>query len=246
MRAILTYHSIDPSGSAISVSPEAFAAHVRWLASGQVRVVPLDELAGLASGLDAVAITFDDGFENFATQAAGLLLDHGLPATVFVVTQQVGRTNSWGGRRDSHIPELALLDWDGLGRIAERGIRLGAHSRTHPSLPSLTGVALEDEVLGSARDLGERLGMAPRSFAYPFGAVSSAVAMLVHRTYDVAVTTELRMLKLDDQPHLLPRLDMYYFREPGRLEQWGRPAFRRRVWFRAELRRARRVLAGRP
>ncbi|TFG50637.1 MAG: polysaccharide deacetylase, partial [Gemmatimonadales bacterium] len=44
MRAILTYHSIDDSGSPISVAPEQFRAHVRWLQSGVIRVVPLAEL----------------------------------------------------------------------------------------------------------------------------------------------------------------------------------------------------------
>src|SRR5690606_37701023 len=60
MRAILTYHSIDESGSPISVSREAFRAHVRWLASGAVKVRPLAELVDARDGGDAVAITFDD------------------------------------------------------------------------------------------------------------------------------------------------------------------------------------------
>ena len=42
MRAILTYHSIDESGSPISVDPDAFRRHVRWLASGRVRVTTPD------------------------------------------------------------------------------------------------------------------------------------------------------------------------------------------------------------
>jgi peptidoglycan/xylan/chitin deacetylase (PgdA/CDA1 family) len=245
VKAILTYHSLDPSGSPISVAPDEFAAHVRWLASGRVKVVPLESLETAAEDSDAVAITFDDGFENFATHAAEPLEDHGLPATVFVVTRQVGATNAWGGRRAPGIPELSLLDWDALGRLAEKGINLGAHSRTHPNLPALSGPALEDEIEGSAQDLKDHIGTRPRSFAYPYGAVSGAAAMLVHRAFEVAVTTELGMLKPDNESHLLPRLDMYYFREEGRLERWGTPAFRRHLWFRAELRRARRVLSGR-
>ena len=40
MRAVLTYHSIDDSGSPISVRRDAFQRHVKWLASGQVAVAP--------------------------------------------------------------------------------------------------------------------------------------------------------------------------------------------------------------
>ena len=42
----------------------------------------------------------------------------------------------------------------------------------------------------------------------------------------------------------LPRLDMYYFRDPGALDGWGSPPFLRRVaWLRAR-RRLRALVAG--
>ena len=47
MKAILTYHSVDDSGSAVSVSPDAFRRHVRWLASERVRVVTVPQLPAL-------------------------------------------------------------------------------------------------------------------------------------------------------------------------------------------------------
>ena len=245
MQAILTYHSIDPSGSPISVSEEQFARHVRWLAAGRVRVVPLDQLVQHRDGPDTVAITFDDGFENFARCAAGPLRDHGFPVTVFVVTQRVGSTNAWGGRRGDGIPELPLLSWPELVRLHGQGVTLGAHSRSHPHLTRVPESALEDEIEGSARDLQKEVGVSPLAFAYPYGAVSPQAASLVKRTFAVGVTTELRMMRAGDQAHLLPRLDMFYYREAGRLERWGTAAFRRHLWFRGELRRARNILAGR-
>jgi hypothetical protein len=69
MRAVLTYHSIDESGSVVSVPEAAFRSHVEWLASGAVRVVPLEELLSMDDGVDAVAITFDDGPESFGAVA---------------------------------------------------------------------------------------------------------------------------------------------------------------------------------
>ena len=44
MRAILTYHSIDDSGSLISVAPAVFRSHVQWLTSGRVRALSLEDL----------------------------------------------------------------------------------------------------------------------------------------------------------------------------------------------------------
>ena len=48
MKAILTYHSIDESGSVISIPEATFRRHVAWLAAGRVRAhfqaAPFDQL----------------------------------------------------------------------------------------------------------------------------------------------------------------------------------------------------------
>jgi len=225
MRAILTYHSIDSSGSPISVSAAAFARHVAWLASGRVRVTSVGELLTLPDTADAVAITFDDAFRNFGDVAAPLLQAHGLPATVFMVADHAGGTNAWGRSPDRGIPELPLLDWEALARLPEHGVTIGAHSRSHRPLAMLRGLELEEEIVGGVRVIAERIGRAPIGFAYPYGSTSDAAAALVRANYAWGCTTELRRLGSDDERALLPRLDMYYFREPGRIERWGTPRF---------------------
>ena len=243
MRAILTYHSIDDSGSPISVSPEAFRAHVRWLASGRVRVLPLEELAASDADGDAVALTFDDGFGNFAEIAVPALSGNGLPSTVFVVPEHVGGRNDWGGGAASAaVPLLPLMGWQSLGTLAAAGVRIGAHTRRHRDLTLVRGPALADEVVGSAERIASELGERPRSFAYPYGAVDETAAAVVRDVFDLACTTELRALRPDDDRALLPRLDMYYFREAGQLESWGTRAFKRRVWLRAQGRLVRRLV----
>lgn len=233
MRAILTYHSIDRSGSPISVSPETFARHVRWLASGHVRVVPLHEI--VRADDDAVAITFDDGYTSVATEAAPLLAAHGLPATVFVVSACAGRTNVWDETTPG-VPAFPLLDWGGLARLATAGFAFGAHTRTHPHLDRLDGAALADEIVGGAADLERWLGIRPATFAYPYGATSRAAARLAREHFTCAVTTELRPLGSADDPALLPRLDCYYYRDPAQLERWGTLAFGARLRMRAAAR----------
>ena len=54
MRAILTYHSIDESGSVISISETVFRDQITWLARSNVRVVTLDTLMRMHSDADAV------------------------------------------------------------------------------------------------------------------------------------------------------------------------------------------------
>ena len=56
MRAILTYHSIDESGSPISISEQVFRSQIAWLAKGHVKVVSLETLMGMPASANAVAL----------------------------------------------------------------------------------------------------------------------------------------------------------------------------------------------
>lgn len=243
MRAILTYHSIDPSGSPISVSPETFDRHVAWLASGRVRVVSLAEIAAPAHRTpdDLVALTFDDAFDNFGTVAWPRLRAHALPATVYVVTRHVGGTNAWGGRAEPGIPHLPLMTWEALGRCRDEGLDVAAHTRTHPRLHSLSDAQVDEELIGSRDDLRTALDVTAASFAYPYGVWSAASATRAREVFGLACTDQYRTLGDADDAALLPRLDAFYFQAPGAFDDWGTPTFRARVALRHGLRRARRL-----
>jgi peptidoglycan/xylan/chitin deacetylase (PgdA/CDA1 family) len=242
MRAILTYHSIDDSGSVLSTAPATFRSHIQSLARGTTRVVALDTLLSVPAGGDAVAITFDDGFLNFATEAWPVLRDHGFPATLFVVTDRAGGTNDWNRARSPAAPELPLLGWDALGALAEEGVQLGGHGRTHADLRRLAPLAVADEVGGAAARIRSETGVSPAAFAYPFGSYTGAVAEAVRQVYAIGCTTELRPLRPREDPCLLPRLDAYYLRSAGSLDGWGSTRLQHRLWVRDRARRFRQRL----
>ena len=80
--SILCYHSIDDSGSRISLSPERFAAHMRLLHELGYRTIHIsDVLTHLLHGIPlkrkVVAITFDDGFENLYSCAMPIMQRYG-------------------------------------------------------------------------------------------------------------------------------------------------------------------------
>ncbi|MEQ1857438.1 MAG: polysaccharide deacetylase family protein [Longimicrobiales bacterium] len=243
MKAILTYHSLDTSGSVVSVHPDRFREHLDLLGRGDVPVLPLARL--LDPDCDrGVALTFDDGFENFATVAWPLLRERGWPATLYVATEWVGKQNAWDPT-DDRIPRLPLLGWPALRVLADEGLEIGSHSLTHPRLTALADGALAEEV-GRAREVitGE-IGRVPESFAYPYGDYNARVAEAAERTgYGSAVTTELRPLTGRERSRFaLPRLDAYYLAKPGVMERWGTPAFGRYVLFRSAARSMRRFLS---
>jgi peptidoglycan/xylan/chitin deacetylase (PgdA/CDA1 family) len=245
MRAILTYHSIDGSGSPISVSSEAFRAHHGWLTGGSVQVRPLADLANRPDdGQHALAITFDDGAANIR-EPIDRLLGSGITPTVFVVTGHVGLTNAWGGRDHPGIPQLSLLNWDELGELSRRGVAIEAHSRTHPSLIALSPTQLDEELGGCAEDLRKHLGVRATAVAYPYGDLNAAVVTCAANWFSHGLTTEMAPLSSRSQPMLLPRLDMYYYRSDRAIESWGSPGFTARLSWIAWRRRLKASLPGR-
>lgn len=243
MRAILTYHSLDASGSAISVPPAVFSQHVRWMVESGVRVLALGDLLALDPDdpEPAIAITFDDGFVNFS-DAATQLHRAGLPVTLFIVTGHVGGSNAWGGRAQAGIPTLPLLGWKELERLVAEGVSIGAHTRTHPRLTRLPAQAIADEIDGCLHDIRKQLGVQVDHFAYPYGAVDDEVAAIARTRFQAALTTRFAPLTRQDAAMRLPRLDMYYLRRRGALERWGTPRFRRRLWSVQLRRQLREVL----
>src|SRR2546423_8973305 len=103
--SILCYHAIDPTWrSALAVSPDVFAQHCAWLGRHR-RVASLTEVVGRMNGSARLppgvsVLTFDDGFAGVHTHAFPLLLQHRLPATMFLVAETLtagGRPLDWGG-----------------------------------------------------------------------------------------------------------------------------------------------------
>ena len=242
MRAILTYHSIDRSGSIISVTPDAFRSHIEWLAKGNVLVVGLTELLALSDDVNAVALTFDDGLVSVASEAAPLLAAHAFPATVFVVSEHVGLDNRWNGGADPAIPVQKVLGWDALGQLRSQGFTIGAHTRRHRHLQHCSNDEVADEMGGSADDIAAALGDRPATFAYPYGTFSPRVARIAAEHYDLSCTTEFQPVHADTPREKVPRLDAWYYQNAKMLRHWGDPIFALSVTMGHALRRARRKI----
>lgn len=87
----------------------------------------------------------------------------------------------------SHRP----ADWAAVRAGIERGIDLGVHSATHRSLPTLSDVELEYEVVASRATVHRATGIRPEFFAYPYGRWDPRVRELIRRAgYRAALTLD--------------------------------------------------------
>jgi peptidoglycan/xylan/chitin deacetylase (PgdA/CDA1 family) len=208
---ILSYHSLDDLDTPLSVSPKLFEAQLLALSGLGCRTFTMSQVADrLSSGRPfpprAVAITFDDGFANFAEAGAPLLQRYGFAATVYVITGMVGRTTQWTDR-GRPLPSLPILSWEQIERLHAQGVEIGAHSATHGFLTQYSPSALASELVAPRQLLEERLGTAVRSFAYPQGDYDDRVVRAVRdASYATATTVDQGRAGRKSDPLRLPRL----------------------------------------
>ena len=220
--AILAYHSLDSSGSVVSVTPQAFADQMATLADLGYRGITLrDAVAHRQTHgcwpVESVVITFDDGFANVYERGLPVLSHHGFSATVFLVSAFVGRYNEWE-TPPARLGRCAVVSWCQARELANAGWELGGHTRTHPDLRTLGRDRVEQEIVEGKHEIEAQLDRPVETFAYPYGRVTADAASIVSREFRAACTTVLRRAS-DEALHRLPRVDAYYIRSPRRLRK---------------------------
>ena len=141
-----------------------------------------------SSFLPPLLITFDDAYAETAIHAFPTLHRYGFGAVVFAVTGQLGGTNTWD-RQEPGAQSAPLMTTEDIRRWSRDGIDFGAHTRTHPSLTSLSRCEIEDEIRGSKHDLETLLDANVDCFAYPYGLHNDAAVDVATQTYRLAFTT---------------------------------------------------------
>lgn len=210
MKAIISFHSIDASGSVLSYEQDSFAALLRELESSALPVLTLDELLTHETKR-GVSITFDDGMQSVFTAALPVLRDHQLPAHLFLTTSTVGAQNKWRGQ-PAQAPVFDMLNWNQLEQLHGGGIRIECHTHTHPDLRQLNTAAIEEECSMADAAIEGAVGRLPKYFAYPYGYQNQQVREYIGGRYKAAMTTELGWLDSVVDKSKLPRLDSYYLR----------------------------------
>jgi len=122
-------------------------------------------------------LTFDDGYASLAGSAYPILADLGFIATTFLITDYVGKVNTWDVQYT--WSRLQHLSWPQIEQWRARGFEFASHGASHRRLTWLDDAAIETELRGARETLTARLGAeAGRAIAYPFGAVDARVLRL--------------------------------------------------------------------
>jgi peptidoglycan/xylan/chitin deacetylase (PgdA/CDA1 family) len=243
---ILIYHAIEPGPPPLCVDPDLFGEHLGVLEDSGAEAVTISELADrLRSGEPPdgmVAITFDDGFASVPRDAAPMLAERGLTATVFCVAGHLGRSNDWSSQ-PARAPRRELATAEEVTALAADGFEIGSHGMEHLPLNRIAEGVLRRELIGSKEVLGNAAGRPVRSLAYPYGVAPGAAGRrLVESSYAAACTTRMSPVGAGDNPLALPRVDAHYLRNPDLLRRALRGSLRPYLTFRRLGTQARRVI----
>jgi len=212
---ILMYHRVAPTGSASTaryrVTPEQFEEQLHYLRDEGYYSINLEDwlftmerkrpLPG-----KALVLTFDDGYLDFKTYAWPLLRQYGFLATVFVVTDNVGGSNSWDSAYGEEVP---LLGWEDIRNLQEEGVDFGSHTASHSYLTSLSSEEIVREGARSRATLGHELGRTVKTLAYPYGDVDGVVQHLIGACgYTFGLSCRHDLSSFHDNLLALPRIEV--------------------------------------
>ena len=129
--AILGYHRLQHDGPdplRLSVAPSRFAEHLQVIVRVGRPLALRDAVASLRSGRTprrAIIVTFDDGYSDNLHTALPLLERHGVPATMFVTSGNLGGEFWW----DRLARAVGDGDVSGLSALAGKLERLTLEER---------------------------------------------------------------------------------------------------------------------
>lgn len=181
---ILMYHAFgagDERASRYVIPIHRFKRQLAWLKRFGYKALSLDDYLQYRrefrlAPARSVVITIDDGYKDNRTLAYPVLREYGFPATVFLVTGQLG--GNYYSEVESELNSRAMMSWADILEMAQGGITFGAHTRRHPDLRLLTLEQAREEIAGSKRDLELRLDSSVRTFSYPFGNYNEEIRAL--------------------------------------------------------------------
>ena len=171
---VLLYHRVGRRSTVEVDLPRGLFSDQMAALSGRAATLDaaLDALDGQApaTGPGPVVVTFDDGTADFVDEAVPVLVEHGVPAVLYVATAFVEEGRAFP---DAGAP----ASWSGLADAVSTGlVTIGSHTHTHALLDRADASDVDQELDRSRKLIEDRLGVAADHFAYPKAVPGSPAA----------------------------------------------------------------------
>jgi peptidoglycan/xylan/chitin deacetylase (PgdA/CDA1 family) len=200
---VLLYHHIQSQDAAkadgqtsLTVYTDIFQSQMQYLKSKGYNTATMNDLinffdAGTPIAENSVLLTFDDGYQDFYTDAYPTLSDLGFHAIMFVPTGLLQNPD--------------YLTWDEINSM-NGSILFANHTWSHKNV-QVSVDSMKTEISTADSQLNDHGLDSPKVFAYPFGLVSApAENYLISLGYKVAFATTPGSTLCKKQRLDLPRI----------------------------------------
>ena len=189
---VLSYHNFSLTESnKMTVTQADFEEQMKLLKDKGYRVVTLDQLFDFLEfkrqvPKKSVVITIDDGWRSTYDIAMPILKKYSYPATLFVYTNLIA--GSW-----------KTLSWDLVQELADNGIDIQCHTKTHRNLAIMNEKEafteyfenIEKELSECTAIVKKKLNKDVKYLAYPYGDTNHLIIELMRKQgYRGAFTVE--------------------------------------------------------
>ncbi len=171
--SVLFYHRVsNDHPNDWTISRDEFRRHVDYCAR-HLELIDLAEVQRRVASNDsrspAVAFTFDDGYAENCDFALPLLIERKVPCTYFVTIDHVSSRQPFLHDVQAGRP-LPINTRQQLREVADAGIEIGCHSRTHIDFSQVREPdILRREIIDAKDELEQMIGKPVRYFAFPYG-----------------------------------------------------------------------------
>lgn len=167
----------------------------------------------------AVTFRFDDNLSSQLDNAVPQLEANGFTASFYVISHETGDDGF-----DGFMTHAQILD------LRSRGFEIGAHTRTHPDLTTLTASQQQAEICGSRQDILSWGVSGITTFAYPFGAYDASTNAVVRSCFDAAATSNGGYVTPSSDPYQLARQSIQNSTTLAQVRSWVDAAAANHTW----------------
>ena len=205
---ILNFHHIDKAPANLSkfdqgfyIEPDKFATILNDLINNDYRPVFMSEIVGdleakKLSKEKIMAITFDDGNEDFYTKAWPILQKLKIKSNVYVMT---------GVRGANWLTPEQMIELDKSGLV-----EIGSHTVWHPYLKKVSKERQWQELIDSKKFLDKLLNKSINVICYPFGMYNQQIEDLAKQAgYEAGLTFDQDAWQPADNLLELKRISVY-------------------------------------
>lgn len=178
---------------------ERFRKRMSWIKKNYNIIHLYDFFQGnLSTEKINVAITFDDGFKNWITNAVPILKELNIPATFFINSSFVGLSDKESLEFCKNVLKLKPengLSWEDIRLMNKDNFELGGHTKNHVNLGHTKNcIYMDEEIKEDKKKIEKQINQEIKYFAYPFGSISDISSNAVKIIKDVGYQSSFTII----------------------------------------------------